>query len=86
MTIFLDGALIAERKSIHDYLAEQLALPGYYGRNLDALYDVLTERNEPLTIIWKNKSFLSGYGLRVMHTLQDAANNNPAITLEEKDC
>lgn len=37
----LDGNLIKERG--HDYLAEELNLPDYYGKNLDALYDCLTE-------------------------------------------
>ena len=37
----LDGNLIKERG--HDYLMEALSLPDYYGKNLDALYDGLTE-------------------------------------------
>lgn len=37
----LDGNLIKERG--HDYLMEALELPDYYGKNLDALYDCLTE-------------------------------------------
>ena len=28
---------------VHDYLAEKLDFPDYYGRNLSALYDVLTD-------------------------------------------
>ena len=37
----LDGNLIKQRG--HDYLAEALNLPDYYGKNLDALYDCLTK-------------------------------------------
>ena len=37
----LDGKLIKEEG--HDYLMRALNLPDYYGRNLDALYDCLTE-------------------------------------------
>ena len=37
----LDGLKI--RQSGHDYLAEKLNLPDWYGRNLDALYDCLCE-------------------------------------------
>ncbi|MBQ1781286.1 MAG: barstar family protein [Methanobrevibacter sp.] len=37
----LDGKLI--KKQGHDYLKEALNLPDYYGKNLDALYDCLTE-------------------------------------------
>ena len=37
----LDGKLIKEEG--HDYLIRALNLPDYYGKNLDALYDCLTE-------------------------------------------
>ncbi len=37
----LDGSLI--KKEGHDYLMKALNLPDYYGKNLDALYDCLTE-------------------------------------------
>ena len=37
----LDGKLI--KKQGHDYLKEALNLPDYYEKNLDALYDCLTE-------------------------------------------
>ena len=86
MVIILDGTCMTDREAIHDHLAKQLELPDYYGRNLDALYDILTDRCEPMTVIVTHKNCLSDYGLRVMHTLQDAANTNPAIKYEEKDC
>ena len=38
--ITLDGAMGMD--VIHDRLAETLHFPAYYGRNLDALYDILT--------------------------------------------
>ena len=34
---------MVDRPAAHAHLAERLDLPSYYGRNLDALYDVLTE-------------------------------------------
>lgn len=52
--IILDGAAMESRRAMHDTLAEAFSLPAYYGRNLDALWDCLTERSEPLCI-----SFLS---------------------------
>ena len=47
--MILDGELI--RKSGHDYLAEALNLPDYYGKNLDALYDCLCEIEADIEIV-----------------------------------
>ena len=37
--------------SVHDYLAERLAFPAYYGRNLSALADCLEDIDRPTRII-----------------------------------
>ena len=39
----LKASRLAARGEAHEYLREQLGLPGYYGANLDALYDCLQE-------------------------------------------
>lgn len=36
--------MLRDRAALHDALAEQFRFPAHYGRNLDALYDMLTER------------------------------------------
>lgn len=43
MQIVLDGSVITGREQLHDAVSQQLALPEWYGRNLDALYDCLGE-------------------------------------------
>ena len=43
ITVILEGSRMIDRVAVHNHLAERLQLPSYYGRNLDALYDVLTE-------------------------------------------
>ncbi|MGI6106997.1 MAG: barstar family protein [Lachnospiraceae bacterium] len=40
--LIIDFRRIADSGALHDYLERNLKLPAYYGRNLDALYDVLT--------------------------------------------
>ena len=35
---------------VHDFIAEKLELPEYYGRNLDALNDCLGDISEPTRI------------------------------------
>lgn len=41
-TITLDGGAVCSRESAYELLAAALGLPDCWGRNLDALYDVLT--------------------------------------------
>ena len=40
---------------LYDQLTKQLKLPAHFGRNLDALWDVLsTDVEGPIEIVWKN--------------------------------
>jgi len=56
--VFLDGARILSNHDLHAVFADVLALEEYYGRNLDALHDVLTDRTEPLGIVIVNEALL----------------------------
>lgn len=85
MTVFLDAREMTTHSRAHDHLSAQLQLPEYYGRNLDALYDILTERSEPLYITLSNKEFLDTYGIRIVQTILDAASHNSGIFFMEKD-
>ena len=49
-TIRLDITNIATAKALQIYLAYMLELPAYYGKNLDALHDVMGEISEPLCV------------------------------------
>lgn len=49
--IILDGNVLADAAKVHDYLMEMLDFPEYYGKNLDALHDCLTDlENIEITI------------------------------------
>jgi ribonuclease inhibitor len=50
--INLEG--VSTKEQFHDALAVELPLPDYYGRNLDALYDVLTECGQNWNVIIYN--------------------------------
>ena len=81
--LHLEG--LTDRAALHDLLTGALNLPDYYGRNLDALYDLLTERGEQ-TILWvypdaEADARLGGYLTALLRTLQDAAAENPALSL-----
>lgn len=86
MTYELDGSLMTDRKSAHEYLKSALQLPEHYGKNLDALYDVLTERGTTEKIILKNRAAmtenLAGYADMLVSTLQEASEQKPALDFE----
>ena len=79
MTIYLDGRYMSDRKLAHDYLKTQLDLPDYYGRNLDALYDLLMEFSEPTSIVVQHQTEI--YTEALLETLMDAADNNPNLEI-----
>ena len=41
--IKLDGKKMTSRTQAHEYIAKKLKFPDYYGKNLDALADCLSE-------------------------------------------
>lgn len=71
MKVILDANLLVRKGPAHDYLAQTLNFPDYYGRNLDALYDCLTEMSD-LQIEIINSSEAYGYYDKVLKVLKDA--------------
>ena len=85
MAIILSGKAMTDRPTAHSHLAEKLDLPTWYGRNLDALYDVLTEISEDIQIILEDPAAvienLGKYGEALLSTMQEAAESNPHLTI-----
>ncbi len=53
MELIIDGSRIMSEDDFHDMFAKGLDLPGWYGRNLDALWDALPGLvKRPLKIVW----------------------------------
>lgn len=81
----LDCRRLTDKKTAHACLKEALSLPDYYGGNLDALYDCLTEGGEytilRLTHTGCLEEDLGDYGARLLSALQKAAEDNPNLRL-----
>ncbi len=81
-TVTLDGAVLASKEALHQTLAQALAFPDWYGGNLDALFDCLTDLSEEVSITLLNWDGLGDYGQRVKKVLLAAARENDRITLQ----
>ena len=75
MELTLDAALFGNEKQVHNYLANALHFPAWYGRNLDALYDCLTDHREDTVIRLKHWPD-HGPLYRITRVMQDAAEEN----------
>ena len=88
MAIILEGKAMVDRPAAHAHLAERLDLPSYYGRNLDSLYDVLTDIGADTEIILMDPAAvaeqLGKYGEALLSTMQEAAEENPRLTITLK--
>ena len=85
--VILNCEKLTERKKAHQYLAQMLDFPDYYGKNLDALFDCLTELGE-CTIVLEGEAVLcqtDGYGVKVLKVLKDAAQENPRLKIEAQE-
>ena len=82
-SISLDLTKMTSLPTLHRYLHQALALPEYYGCNLDALYDCLTEISEPtqLTVpaAVQREEYLGWYGQQLITVLQEAAAANASL-------
>lgn len=82
-TVHLDCARMTDREAAHDELARALDFPAWYGHNLDALYDLLTESGPTHLILDHSQALaaLGSYGPALLNTLRDAAEKNPNLEL-----
>lgn len=76
---FSDG-MTPER--LHEIIREKLCLPDFYGKNLDALYDVLTCCREE-TVFYLHTAGLA-WALRLKAVLEDASAENDRIRVVEE--
>lgn len=85
----LDVRHIYTVKALHVYLAYMLDFPAHYGRNLDALFDLLSTESEPTAITLltpaPDGSEVNAYLPRLIDVFQDSMQENAKISFEIKN-
>ena len=85
MRFILDGGSVGSRETLHRTLAAGLHFPDWYGGNLDALFDCLTDLREDTVICLENpdglERRLGAFGGRALRVLREAAEENPHLHL-----
>ena len=80
----IDCRRMGDITAAHDYLSEVFSFPQYYGRNLDALYDCLSEIppcRVKLEYPWA-LSELGDYGIAILRVFRDVAGERSCFELE----
>lgn len=76
-TLVIDGHEVRTKEELYTRMRWELCLPDYFGNNLDALYDVLTESPEGISIEFTNYKELCAhlgddFCTQLLRVLQDA--------------
>lgn len=84
--VIVDGLALESLENLHDRFAP--LFPPQYGRNLDALYDCLTDLGEDVTIVLCHAGALAERfgprGRALAALLRRAAEENPHVRLLEE--
>ena len=85
MRFILNGGSIHSREALHQALAAGLHLPEWYGGNLDALHDCLSQPGIENTLVIRSgaalKAALGGYAAAFRRVLADCAAENPQFSV-----
>ncbi|MBD5084475.1 MAG: barstar family protein [Clostridiales bacterium] len=83
-TIRLDGARLRDREEAMELLGQALTLPEWWGRNLDALYDCLTDLGRPVRLeVFRRETMVeTPFGCRLLRVVEDVAEEIPWLELE----
>ena len=84
--IVLNGLTMLSRERAHDEIAHALSLPEWYGRNLDALFDLASTMKADviLTDCDAMLDSLGSYGELLIAALQEASEANPDFSFEKR--
>ncbi len=81
--VVLNGNEMTNKKQLHKYIAAKLDLPDYYGNNLDALADCLSEIDPDIVIVICDKESmlkqLGEYGETLLQVFQENLDKSQLI-------
>lgn len=81
----LHGKVMTDKVAAHTHLMLQFSFPAYYGRNLDALHDLLGEINTKTIIVFYSfdtaKFHLGAYADSLLEVIRDSVKDNSALEL-----
>lgn len=82
-TVQLDLRDITSPEVLHSLLERRLSLPDYYGKNLDALFDVLGEIGEPTHIVVLSEAEGAAKCVKgALRVMSDAAEGNNMLSVD----
>lgn len=83
--VVLNGARMATREKAHAHIRKRFRFPDYYGCNLDALHDCLTDVSVPTEILLRNsrpmQAKLGDYATKLLSVLAASTGENPRLSL-----
>lgn len=83
--IVIDGSNVENPDCLHEILARELAFPDWYGANLDALYDCLTDIAQDVELVithWHHVAYtLKDYAEKLLYVFSCAATDNKHLTV-----
>ena len=79
--ITIDCAAIQNPRQLHRELAAALSFPEWYGNNLDALHDCLTEIGEDTLLTLIRFGSMGSFANGFRRVLQDCEETNPHLQI-----
>lgn len=81
----IDGRLMTSKEALYGHLSRIFSFPNHFGNNLDALWDILNEADEPTQIhfvhVEEAAEQLGEYGERLIELLKELDEQNSNFTV-----